>query len=78
MDPQLIDLIQRVMRYHPSERYTPFEALTHPYFDELRDQKKHEELSRQLPVPELFDFTEEECTYEEYQALMPIWCSKRK
>jgi len=77
VDPQLTDLIQRVMLYHPDQRYTPFQALMHPYFDELRDQRKYEELRRQIAVPELFNFTEEECTYEEYQALMPGWCSKK-
>lgn len=77
MDPQLIDLIQNVMRYDPSQRFTPFEALMHPYFDELRDQKKYEELRREVSIPELFDFTEEECTYEEYKGLMPSWCSKK-
>jgi serine/threonine protein kinase len=61
------------MKYNPNERYTPYEALSHPYFDDLRDQKKYEELKRQIDMPQLFDFTEEECTYDEYQSLMPSW-----
>lgn len=77
VDPQLLDLIQKVMRYNPNERFTPFQALAHPYFDELRDQRSYEELRRQMPLPELFDFTEEECTYEEYQTLMPPWCIRK-
>lgn len=61
------------MKYDPKERYTPFQAMAHPYFDELRDQESLIELKKEVDVPELFDFTEEECTYEEYQTLMPTW-----
>lgn len=74
VDPDLVDLISKVMRYNPAERYTPYQALMHPYFDELRDQKMYRDLCEELEVPVIFDFTEEECTFEEYQTLMPAWC----
>jgi serine/threonine protein kinase len=32
-DNRLMDLIGRVMRYNPKDRYTPYQALMHPYFD---------------------------------------------
>jgi glycogen synthase kinase 3 beta len=36
-DPLLVDLIEKVMVYSPLRRLTPFEAMSHPYFDDLRD-----------------------------------------
>lgn len=35
-DPLLVDLITKIMQYSPKRRVTAFEALCHPYFDELR------------------------------------------
>lgn len=36
-DYQLIDLIEKIMRYSPDKRLNAGQALCHPYFDELRD-----------------------------------------
>jgi hypothetical protein len=33
----------------------------------------YNELKKEFTMPQLFDYTEEECTYEEYQSLMPTW-----
>ena len=35
-DPQGIDLVSKMVRYNPRERLDLYEALSHPYFDELR------------------------------------------
>lgn len=32
-----MDLIKGTLRYSPQERLTPFQALSHPYFDDIRD-----------------------------------------
>jgi len=34
--PDALDLLHKVLRYNPAERPTAFEALLHPFFDELR------------------------------------------
>ncbi|KAK9480489.1 kinase-like domain-containing protein [Lipomyces japonicus] len=63
--PEAIDLISRLLEYNPNQRLSAIEAMTHPFFDELRDP------STQLPdtrhpgkpardLPPLFDFTEHE------------------
>lgn len=36
-DPLLIDLITKMMQYSPVSRITPYEAMCHEYFDDLRD-----------------------------------------
>lgn len=39
-EPLAIDFINAVLVYSPTERINPINALAHPYFDELRDEKK--------------------------------------
>jgi len=36
MGDQFVDLLKKVLRYSPLKRLTPFEALTHPFFDEIK------------------------------------------
>jgi serine/threonine protein kinase len=36
-DAELIDLVHKMMQYSPKRRITPYEALKHPYFDELKN-----------------------------------------
>jgi serine/threonine protein kinase len=58
-DPLLIDLVTRVLQYSPQRRLTPAAALQHEYFDELREEGRHQELLFKLKaVPELFDFSQ--------------------
>ncbi len=33
-----VDLVKKVLQYSPLKRLTPFEALLHPFFDELRNE----------------------------------------
>ncbi|KAK3016992.1 hypothetical protein RJ639_006558 [Escallonia herrerae] len=54
MPPEAVDLVSRLLQYSPNLRCTALDALTHPFFDELRDQ------STRLPngrfLPPLFNF----------------------
>lgn len=34
--PQAVDLVSRFLQYDPTARLEPFDALAHPFFDELR------------------------------------------
>jgi hypothetical protein len=36
LDPQLVDLLNKMLVYDPKGRYTAEQCLAHPYFDELR------------------------------------------
>lgn len=71
-DPQFIDLLSKVLTYNPKKRIKPFEALAHPYFDDLRSQKL---TINGRAVTDLFDFREAEIGA--YQALAakitPSW-----
>lgn len=37
-DPNLIDLISKLLVYSPKDRLKPLEALNHPYFNDLRTE----------------------------------------
>ena len=56
--PEAIDLISHLLVYTPDRRLKPLEAILHPFFDELRDEKTR--LPNGNPLPELFDFQKEE------------------
>jgi serine/threonine protein kinase len=51
----LIDLIDKMLRYNPQQRIDPLTALAHPLFDELRDPVTT--LPNGRPLPPLFDFS---------------------
>jgi len=54
-----IDLVSKWLRYEPKSRLDPFEALAHPFFDDLREPGA--KMPNQQYVPEkLFQFTENE------------------
>jgi len=57
-----IDLVSHFLRYDPKIRLDPFDALCHPFFDELRDPNTRLPDSRHpnsppRDLPQLFDFT---------------------
>ena len=58
--PDAIDLLSKILVYDPSIRLSPMEALTHEFFDELRDETT--KLPNGNPCPALFNFTNEERT----------------
>lgn len=57
IDQLTIDFLSQILVYSPIERLNPIKALAHPYFDELRDEKKMKALSMQMKIPNLFDFS---------------------
>jgi len=56
--PDAIDLISQILCYVPTSRTTAFQALAHPFFDDLR--KKGACLPDGRELPALFDFTDAE------------------
>mmetsp|Transcript_7587 Transcript_7587/g.5734 ORF Transcript_7587/g.5734 Transcript_7587/m.5734 type:complete len:110 (+) Transcript_7587:728-1057(+) len=74
---QAIDLISKIIVYDPEKRLKPLEALTHPFFDELRLQST--KLPNGNPLPkELFKFSQEEMmstSKDNLVKLVPDWWS---
>jgi serine/threonine protein kinase len=56
--PSAVDLVSKFLRYEPASRLDPFKALTHNFFDELREPNAR--LPNGKELPKLFNFTEEE------------------
>lgn len=52
---EALDLVTRLLQYTPSARLTAVEAMTHPFFDELRIPET--KLGNNKPLPNLFDFS---------------------
>lgn len=55
------DLVSKILKYTPTSRLTPVEAMAHEFFDELREPQCV--LPSKTPLPPLFDFTEAELQY---------------
>ncbi|KAF7633143.1 Protein kinase domain-containing protein [Meloidogyne graminicola] len=53
-----IDLVSKLLKYTPDARLSPFEALAHEFFDELR--LPNCKLPSSNPMPPLFDFSDTE------------------
>lgn len=71
---EFIDLVKKVLQYSPVKRLTPFEALMHPFFDELRHEETYKKLKRECNIPKLFDFYEtKEVEFEKIKFLVPAW-----
>lgn len=49
----IIDLIKRMLVYQPNKRIKASDALTHPFFDDLRDKSFYDEINR----PDLWNMT---------------------
>jgi len=62
-----IDLVSQFLRYEPGQRLDPFDALCHPFFDELREPNAR--LPNGKPLPQLFNFTESELKLAEKKNL---------
>ncbi|KAJ2739727.1 glycogen synthase kinase 3, partial [Coemansia sp. BCRC 34301] len=60
--PESIDLITKLLDYTPTTRLTSIQAMTHSFFDELRDPNT--KLHSGQDLPELFDFTVEELSVD--------------
>merc|ERR1740129_342922 len=49
-DPDLIELMKRLIRYDPEERILARQALKDPYFRELRDTEKERSMANSAPL----------------------------
>ena len=56
--PLAIDLLSKVLVYSPIVRFDAFSAISHPFFDELRQPDC--KLPEEQPLPQLFDFSIQE------------------
>lgn len=52
-DLGLIDLIKKMVTYQPNKRIKAYDAMLHPYFDELRDEK----FGRGTVLPDFFNLS---------------------
>lgn len=59
MGSEYYDLLANVLRYSPKKRFTPVQALAHPFFDELRDRDVFMKLKGEYQVGALFEFGRE-------------------
>lgn len=62
MGPEVIDLLKNLLQYTPTARTPALDALTHEFFDELRDPATRLPDTRGLAngniaLPPLFNFT---------------------
>ncbi|OMJ95229.1 hypothetical protein SteCoe_1441 [Stentor coeruleus] len=73
--PEAIDLLASMLVYSPTKRVTAYQALQHPFFDELRVQGTR--LPNGDPLPPLFNWSEIEMkTHPELiRSLTPSWFS---
>lgn len=55
---EAINLVSQLLRYDPKQRLDPFDALAHPFFDELREPGAR--LPNGKPLPNIFNFTDSE------------------
>ena len=70
-DPQYIDLVSKLLLYEPRLRLTPYKALCHPYFDDLRQKNVKLPNGKGLPK-HIFEFKqcERECDPQSVDFLM--------
>ena len=56
VNPLAIDLLEKMLIYNPEKRIKPFDALAHPYFDEIRKESFKID-GKKLNI-NLFEFTQ--------------------
>ncbi|CAD8175081.1 unnamed protein product [Paramecium pentaurelia] len=79
IDPLAIDLVSKILTYCPKTRLSAIQALTHSYFDDLRDEITYKIYEKNIEIPNLFDFTKEELQNNQQliNKLIPRWYVKR-
>lgn len=50
VDPQAIDLLEKLLKFNPAERITAAEAIKHPYFAEYRDPDDEPEENEEMEM----------------------------
>jgi glycogen synthase kinase 3 beta len=74
-----VDLVTKILKYNPQQRPKPLKALQHQFFDDLRLQET--KLPNGQPLPDLFDFSEEEkgsTSADVIKSLIPSWYIAKK
>jgi len=74
-----ISLIAKLLVYNPEQRLKPLDALCHPFFDDLRDEKT--KLPSGQKPPDLFNFSKEEIISvdaSQVDKLIPKWYRESK
>ena len=74
-----INLIAKLLVYNPDQRLKPLDALCHPFFEELRDEKTR--LPSGNKLPDLFAFKTEEIASVDpaiMEKLIPRWYKEQK
>jgi glycogen synthase kinase 3 beta len=76
MPDDFYDLIDKLLCYDPTIRAKPLRALAHSFFDELREKSTC--LPNKQPLPDLFNFSQEEMRSdpEIMDVLIPKWYKK--
>jgi len=71
-----ISFLSSTLVYEPELRAKPLKILTHPFFDELRNQNTV--LPNGKPLIDLFNFSPEEIKYdsESVEKFIPTWYKK--
>ena len=62
-DELFIDLVEKLLVYEPMKRLSPYQALLHPYFDELKQKDVKLPDNKKLPS-HLFEFKECEINFD--------------
>ncbi|GAA5797022.1 kinase-like domain-containing protein [Helicostylum pulchrum] len=57
-NPEAVDLLSRMLQYNPQHRITAIEALSHPFFDPIRDPNTR--LPDGRPLPPVLNFSRQE------------------
>ena len=67
-------MLYKVLKYSPSRRITPLQALQHPFFDELREEQVYSKLRKEYQIMDLFDFRgTKEVASGSVGGLVPKW-----
>jgi len=72
--PEAIDLVSKLLEYTPGARLSAVEAMTHPFFHELREEGAR--MPNGKDFPPLFNFTREELSVRPdlIRQLVPLHC----
>jgi len=76
IEPDALELLESIFQYNPDKRPTAWQAMQHPYFD---DVKKESSYRQGITIPHLFDWTDNEKAswYDYYERLAPAWYKKK-
>ena len=68
-------MVKSVLRYSPKKRMSAFEALKHPFFNELRQKETYLKLKSKYKFEDLFDYSDHSPSSFNAKELIPSWFS---